>query len=147
MFVSLARENLREFLFHKIRTLELTNIEFHEHVEVVDLSTCSIDLQPENLPTKRIWSKKYPIRIRPNTRKPYSTQEATKKMAAKKDIKDEAELDLDKEPEDDEVRYGLCATLARIPIWTETLWPGHFGLRHFGLRPFGLRPFGQGHFG
>jgi len=37
---------------------ELTNIEFHEHVEVVDLSTCSIDLQPENLPTKRIWSKK-----------------------------------------------------------------------------------------
>ena len=41
----------------------------------------------------------------------------------------------------------LCATLARIPIWTETLWPGHFGLRHFGLRPFGLRPFGQGHFG
>jgi hypothetical protein len=63
---------------------ELTNIEFHEHVEVVDLSTCSIDLQPENLPTKRIWSKKYPIRIRANTRKPYSTQEATKKMAAKK---------------------------------------------------------------
>ena len=37
---------------------------------------------------------------------------------------------------------GLCATLARIPIWTETLWP-----RHFGLRPFGLTPFGQGHFG
>ena len=109
MFVSPARENLREFLFHKIRTLELTNIEFHEHVEVVDLSTCSIDLQPENLPTKRIWSKKYPIRIRPNTRKPYSTQEATKKMAAKKDIKDEAELDLDKEPEDDEVSYEITA--------------------------------------
>ena len=63
-----------------------------------------IDLQPENLPTKRIWSKKYPIRIRANTRKPYSTQEATKKMAAKKDIKDEAELDLDKEPEDEEVK-------------------------------------------
>ena len=100
---------LREFIFHKIRTLELTNIEFHEHVEVVDLSTCSIDLQPENLPTKRIWSKKYPIRIRPNTRKPYSTQEATKKMAAKKDIKDEAELDLDKEPEDDEVSYEITA--------------------------------------
>ena len=109
VFVSPARENLREFLFHKIRTLELTNIEFHEHVEVVDLSTCSIDLQPENLPTKRIWSKKYPIRIRPNTRKPYSTQEATKKMAAKKDIKDEAELDLDKEPEDDEVSYEITA--------------------------------------
>ena len=68
------------------------------------MSTCSIDLQPENLPTKRIWSKKYPIRIRPNTRKPYSTQEATKKMAAKKDIKDEAELDLDKELEDEEVK-------------------------------------------
>ena len=82
---------------------ELTNVEFHEHVEVVDLSTCSIDLQPENLPTKRIWSKKYPIRIRANTRKPYSTQEATKKMAAKKDIKDEAELDLDKDLEDEEV--------------------------------------------
>ena len=103
---SLERKSVSElrcFIFQKIRTLELTNIEFHEHVEVVDLSTCSIDLQPENLPTKRIWSKKYPIRIRPNTRKPYSTQEATKKMAAKKDIKDEAELDLDKEPEDDEV--------------------------------------------
>merc|ERR1739838_912939 len=88
---------------------ELTNIEFHEHVEVVDLSTCSIDLQPENLPTKRIWSKKYPIRIRANTRKPYSTQEATKKMAAKKDIKDEAELDLDKEPEDEEDEVMLDA--------------------------------------
>ena len=103
-------KGLRENLKHKIPSLELTNIEFHEHVEVVDLSTCSIDLQPENLPTKRIWSKKYPIRIRPNTRKPYSTQEATKKMAAKKDIKDEAELDLDKEPEDDEVSYEIkCA--------------------------------------
>ena len=34
-----------------------------------------------------------------------------------------------------------------VPLWTETLWPGHFGLRHFGLRPFGLRPFGQRHFG
>ena len=30
---------------------------------------------------------------------------------------------------------GLCATLARITIWTEALWPGHFG----------LTPFGQGH--
>jgi hypothetical protein len=49
-------------------------VEFHEHVEVIDLSTCSIDIQPENLPTKRIWSKKYPIRIRTETRKPFSTQ-------------------------------------------------------------------------
>ena len=32
---------------------EPSNIQFHEHVEVVDLSTCSIDIQPENLPTKR----------------------------------------------------------------------------------------------
>ena len=33
-----------------------------EHVEVIDLSTCSIDIQPENLhTTKQIWSKKYPI--------------------------------------------------------------------------------------
>lgn len=76
---------------------EPTNVQFHEHVEVIDLSTCSIDIQPENLPTKRIWSKKYPIRIRTNTRKPYSTQEATKQMAAAADIKDEAELDLDGE--------------------------------------------------
>ena len=43
--------------------------------------------------------------------------------------------------------HGLCATLARIPIWSEILRLGHFGLRHFGLRSFGLRPFGQGHFG
>merc|ERR1719400_2308177 len=58
---------------------------------------------------KEFGAKKYPIRIRPNTRKPYSTQEATKKMAAKKDIKDEAELDLDKEPEDDEDEIMLDA--------------------------------------
>ena len=31
---------------------------------------------------KRIWNKKYPIRIRTNTRKPYSTQEATDQMQA-----------------------------------------------------------------
>ena len=61
---------------------EPQNVQFHEHVEVIDLSTCSIDIQPENLPTKRIWSKKYPIRIRTNTRKPYSTQEATDQMQA-----------------------------------------------------------------
>ena len=36
---------------------EPSNVQFHEHVEVIDLSTCSIDLQPDNLPTKRIWSK------------------------------------------------------------------------------------------
>ncbi len=72
--------------------VEPTNVDFHEHVEVIDLSTCSIDLQPENLPTKRIWSKKYPIRIRTNSRSPFSTKEATEKMAAAKDdYQDEAE--------------------------------------------------------
>ena len=64
---------------------EITNVQFHEHVEVIDLSTCSIDIIPENMPAKRIWSKKYPIRIRTNTRKPFSTQEATDKMAAKEE--------------------------------------------------------------
>ena len=49
------------------------------------------DLQPDNLPTKRIWSKKYPIRIQVGTRKPFSTEEATQKMAAQDDIPDEAE--------------------------------------------------------
>ena len=34
------------------------------------------------LSTKRIWSKKYPIQIRTNARKPYSTQEATDQMQA-----------------------------------------------------------------
>lgn len=80
--------------------IEPTNVQFHEHVEVIDLSTCSIDIQPDNLPTKRIWSKKYPIRIRANTRKPFSTEEATQKMAAHADIKDEAEMDDDEEMQD-----------------------------------------------
>lgn len=79
--------------------VEPTNVQFHEHVEVIDLSTCSIDIQPDNLPTKRIWSKKYPIRIRANTRKPFSTEEATQKMAAHDDIKDEAEIDGEDEDE------------------------------------------------
>ena len=61
---------------------EPQNVQFHEHVEVIDFSTCSIDIQPENLPTKQIWSKKYPIRIRTNTRKPHSTQKATNQMQA-----------------------------------------------------------------
>ena len=42
---------------------EPSNVQFHEHVEVIDLSTCSIDLQPDNLPTKRIWSKVSPFVI------------------------------------------------------------------------------------
>lgn len=88
--------------------VEPSNVQFHEHVEVIDLSTCSIDIQPDNLPTKRIWSKKYPIRIRTNTRKPYSTQEATKQMAASTDdFKDEAELKVlneeDEEEEEEEI--------------------------------------------
>ena len=49
--------------------VEPKKVDFHDQVEVIDLSTCSIDLLPENLPSKRMWSKKYPIRIRTNTRK------------------------------------------------------------------------------
>jgi hypothetical protein len=32
---------------------EPTKIEFHDRVEVIDLSTCSIELLPQNLPSKR----------------------------------------------------------------------------------------------
>ena len=38
---------------------DLTNIEFHEHVEVVDLSTCSIDLQPHLACALRRFFKNY----------------------------------------------------------------------------------------
>ena len=48
---------------------EPAGVAFLEHKEVVDLTNCSIELIPENLPTKRVWSKKYPIRIRTNVRK------------------------------------------------------------------------------
>ena len=74
---------------------EPQNVQFHEHVEVIDLSTCSIDIQPENLPTKRIWSKKYPIRIRTNTRKPFSTQEATDKMQASSSLSSTPQVDIE----------------------------------------------------
>ena len=69
--------------------VEPTKVDFHDQVEVIDLSTCSIDLLPENLPSKRMWSKKYPIRIRTNMRKQTVTNsETSKKMQAKVDSKD-----------------------------------------------------------
>ena len=58
-------------------------------------------MQPDNLPTKRIWSKKYPIRIQASTRKPFSTEEATQKMAAHDDIPDEAESKANDTDEDE----------------------------------------------
>ena len=33
--------------------VEPTKIDFHDRIEVLDLSTCSIELQPPNLPSKR----------------------------------------------------------------------------------------------
>jgi len=62
--------------------VEPKRVDYHDRVEVIDLSTCSIDLLPENLPSKRMWSRKYPIRIRTNTRKPLS-QDSNKMAAAK----------------------------------------------------------------
>ena len=32
---------------------EPTKVEFHDRVDVIDLSTCSIELLPQNLPSKR----------------------------------------------------------------------------------------------
>lgn len=61
---------------------EPTQVEFHNRIEVIDLSTCSIELLPRNLPSKRVWSKKYPIMIRTNTRKPRSSPETSRQMAA-----------------------------------------------------------------
>ncbi len=48
---------------------EPAGVAFLEHKEVLDLTNCSVELFPENLPQKRVWSKKYPIRIRTNVRK------------------------------------------------------------------------------
>ena len=42
----------------------IDDISFYEHKEVIDLSAATISLLPENLPKKRIWSKKYPIEIK-----------------------------------------------------------------------------------
>jgi len=76
---------------------EPAKVDYHDRVEVIDLSTCSIDLLPENLPSKRMWSKKYPIRIRTNTRKPVSLD--SKKMAAAKEPESECQQEHGKEPE------------------------------------------------
>ena len=64
--------------------VEPKKVDYHDQVEVIDLSTCSIDLLPENLPSKRMWSKKYPIRIRTNMRKQTaSNSETSNRMKAK----------------------------------------------------------------
>ena len=64
--------------------VEPKKVDYHDQVEVIDLSTCSIDLLPENLPSKRMWSKKYPIRIRTNMRKQTAlNSETSKQMKAK----------------------------------------------------------------
>ena len=34
--------------------VEPKKVDYHDRVEVIDLSTCSIDLLPENLPSKRL---------------------------------------------------------------------------------------------
>ena len=46
-------------------------------------------------------------------------------MAAKKDIKDEAELDLDKEPEDDEVSYKVSKITVKW-IWDRSIFFSKF---------------------
>ena len=56
---------------------EPTSVAFIDHKEVVDLTNCHIDLLPENLPNKRTWSKKYPIRLRTNMRLPALKDQAT----------------------------------------------------------------------
>ena len=73
---------------------------YQQHKKITDKFSF-IDLQPDNLPTKRIWSKKYPIRIQASTRKPFSTEEATQKMAAHDDIPDEAESKANDTDEDE----------------------------------------------
>ena len=78
--------------------VEPKKVDFYDQVEVIDLSTCSIDLLPENLPSKRMWSKKYPIRIRTNMRKQTaSNSETSKQMQAKNDNIDLA-LESETEP-------------------------------------------------
>jgi hypothetical protein len=59
--------------------VEPTSVAFLEQKEVIDLTNCYVDLIPENLPNKRIWSKKYPIRIRTKMRKPCKDQPDTTK--------------------------------------------------------------------
>merc|ERR1712061_442676 len=72
--------------------------DFYDQVEVIDLSNCSIDLLPENLPSKRMWSKKYPIRIRTNMRKQTaSNSETSKQMKAKGDNDPLKDFDDDQE--------------------------------------------------
>ncbi|XP_059098666.1 testis-expressed protein 2-like isoform X2 [Tigriopus californicus] len=59
---------------------EPTNMVFLDQKEIIDLTNCAIDLIPENLPSKRIWSKKYPIRIRTNQRKPPTDLETSQEI-------------------------------------------------------------------
>eukprot|EP00095_Tigriopus_kingsejongensis_P001879 snap_masked-scaffold70_size417918-processed-gene-2.2 protein:Tk01879 transcript:snap_masked-scaffold70_size417918-processed-gene-2.2-mRNA-1 annotation:"testis-expressed sequence 2 protein isoform x1" len=59
---------------------EPANMVFLDQKEVIDLTNCTIDLIPENLPGKRIWSKKYPIRIRTNQRKPPNDQDTSQEI-------------------------------------------------------------------
>ena len=56
---------------------EPSAVHYHGEFEVIDLSTCSIELLPKNLKTGKIWNKKYPIAIHTNTRKPLSEDAKT----------------------------------------------------------------------
>lgn len=74
--------------------IEPRNVTFLEQKEILDLTNCTIEIVPENLPTKRIWSKKYPIKIRTLVRKPFAESEdsKTKEIVPKSDtFKDPAE--------------------------------------------------------
>jgi hypothetical protein len=94
--------------------VEPKKVDFYDQVEVIDLSNCSIDLLPENLPSKRNWSKKYPIRIRTNMRKQtVSNSETSKKMKAKvhnhpsKDSDDDQEISKSSDSNDKEININV----------------------------------------
>merc|ERR1712018_503528 len=79
--------------------VEPKKVDYHDRVEVIDLSTCSIDLLPENLPSKRMWSKKYPIRIRTNMRKQTASNSETSNQMKAKTSNDELSLESDDDHE------------------------------------------------
>ena len=82
--------------------VEPKKVDYHDQVEVIDLSTCSIDLLPENLPSKRMWSKKYPIRIRTNMRKQTASNSETSNQMKAKTSNDDVSFDSDDDPETSE---------------------------------------------
>jgi len=100
--------------------LEPADLKFLFHTDHVDLSTARVSLLPEGIAGKRMFSKKYPIEIRPNTHPDTDSHQTERKEKEKEkeeeeefksvesnpeSLKDETEKDLD-DLEDDEEGEG-----------------------------------------